>query len=177
MIFADVRLRGVMDGIDLTRGEDALAAGSCDPRFGTCARARRRTPARCRLHAQVVAATQRADRRRTALASRVGCPCLRSFAPSHCRDHAFLPSRDSKFVARVALLYTGHGQFETIGSMCWSWRRLRHVTDAVCNPDVDLLGFAHQSRSFDVVVQRDNESGRGAGEATRHHQDGIDRQF
>ena len=77
----------------------------------------------------------------------------------------------------VALLYTGHGQFETIGSMCWSWRRLRHVTDAVCNPDVDLLGFAHQSRSFDVVVQRDNESGRGAGEATRHHQDGIDRQF
>src|SRR5437588_10337895 len=101
MIFADVRLRGVMDGIDLTRGEDALAAGSCDPRFGTCARARRRTPARCRLHAQVVAATQRADRRRTALASRVGCPCLRSFAPSHCRDHAFLPSRDSKFVAPV----------------------------------------------------------------------------
>jgi hypothetical protein len=33
------------------RGEDALAASSCDPYFGASARARPRTPARCRLHA------------------------------------------------------------------------------------------------------------------------------
>ena len=43
----------------------ALAASSCDPHFGTSARARRRTPARCRLHAQTVATAHRADRRRT----------------------------------------------------------------------------------------------------------------
>jgi hypothetical protein len=41
MIFADVRLPGVMDGVDLARGEDALAASSCDPHFGASARARR----------------------------------------------------------------------------------------------------------------------------------------
>jgi hypothetical protein len=58
MIFADVRLRGARD-------EDALAAASRDPYLGTSARARRRTPARCRLHAQAVGAAQRADRRRT----------------------------------------------------------------------------------------------------------------
>ena len=68
MIFADVRLRGVMDGIDLSaRGEDALAAAACDPHFGTSARAGRQTPARCRLHAQTVAAAQRADRCRTGI--------------------------------------------------------------------------------------------------------------
>ena len=31
LIFADVRLRGVMEGIDLAQGEDARAAFSCDP--------------------------------------------------------------------------------------------------------------------------------------------------
>jgi CheY-like chemotaxis protein len=44
MIFADVRLRGVMDGIYLAH---AVAASSRDPDFGTSARARRRTSARC----------------------------------------------------------------------------------------------------------------------------------
>jgi hypothetical protein len=43
----------------------------------------------------------------------------------------------------------------------------RHVTDAVCSPDVDLLGFAHQSRSSDVVVQRDN-SPLGKTPTTQH---------
>ena len=62
MIFPDVRLRGVMDGIDLAH--DAAAA-SYDPHFRTSARERRRTPALRRLHEQAVAAAQRADCRRT----------------------------------------------------------------------------------------------------------------
>jgi CheY-like chemotaxis protein len=40
MIFADVRLRGVMDGLISTRGENALAASACDPHLGASARAR-----------------------------------------------------------------------------------------------------------------------------------------
>jgi hypothetical protein len=52
LIFANIRLRGVMDGIDLAREvKMRWAASSCDPHFGTSARARRRTPARGRLHA------------------------------------------------------------------------------------------------------------------------------
>ncbi len=43
--------------------EVALIFSSRDPHVGTSARARRPTPARCRLHAQTVAAAQRADRR------------------------------------------------------------------------------------------------------------------
>jgi hypothetical protein len=65
MIVADVRLRGVMDGIDLAREVKMrwpLLPGVLT--FGH-PRERRRTPARCRLHAQAVAAAQRADRRRT----------------------------------------------------------------------------------------------------------------
>jgi CheY-like chemotaxis protein len=55
MIFADVRLRGVMDGIDLAR--EVKMRWPLIPVIltsGTSARARRRTPARCRLHAQAV---------------------------------------------------------------------------------------------------------------------------
>src|SRR5438067_12285106 len=45
MTFADVRLRGVMDGIDLAREvKMRLAASSCDPHFGISARAGRQTP-------------------------------------------------------------------------------------------------------------------------------------
>jgi hypothetical protein len=46
-------------------GEAALAASSCDPHLGASARARRRITARGGLHAEAVAAAQRADRRRT----------------------------------------------------------------------------------------------------------------
>jgi CheY-like chemotaxis protein len=93
MIFADVRLRGVMDGHRFgARGEDALAAASCDPHFRTSARARRRTPARRRLHEQAMAAAQRAwspPNRPWPLGR--DTPALAQFAPSRCRDQ--LPNR------------------------------------------------------------------------------------
>src|SRR5947199_72979 len=64
MIFADVRLRGVMDGIDLAREVKMrwpllpviLTSGYPCDRVGD-------PSARCRLHGQAVAAAQRADRR------------------------------------------------------------------------------------------------------------------
>jgi hypothetical protein len=62
MIFADVRLRGVMDGIDLVKMRWPLLPvilTSGHPRERVGASARRR------LHAQAVAATQRSDCRRT----------------------------------------------------------------------------------------------------------------
>src|SRR5947208_11819628 len=66
MIFADVRLRGVMNGIDLAREvKMRWPASSCDPPFGTFTRARRRTSCWGRLHGQAVAAAQRADCCRT----------------------------------------------------------------------------------------------------------------
>ena len=46
-------------------GEAALAASSHDPHLGASARAHPRTPARCRLYAQAVAAAQRSDCHRT----------------------------------------------------------------------------------------------------------------
>jgi CheY-like chemotaxis protein len=66
MIFADVRLRGVMDGIDLAREvRMRWPLLPVIPHLGASARARRPTSARCRLHAQAVAAAQRSDCRRT----------------------------------------------------------------------------------------------------------------
>src|SRR5438552_7769466 len=65
MIFADVRLRGVMDGIDLAREvKMRWPLLPVIPHFGTSARAHRRTAARGRLHAQAVAAPQCADHSR-----------------------------------------------------------------------------------------------------------------
>lgn len=58
LIFADIRLRGVMDGIDLTHeGTGALAAASRCSHLGASARrAYAPIPARCRLHTQALAA-------------------------------------------------------------------------------------------------------------------------
>ena len=68
MIFADIRLPGAMDGVDLAwEAEAALAPSSDDPHLGASARARRRTAALGGLHAQAVAAAQRADCRRTGI--------------------------------------------------------------------------------------------------------------
>src|SRR5437870_12420629 len=63
MIFADVRLRGVMDGIDLAR--EVKMRWPLLPVILTSGHPRERVGqlARCRLHAQTVAAAQRADRR------------------------------------------------------------------------------------------------------------------
>src|SRR2546423_11401973 len=61
MIFADIRLRGVMDGIDLAR--EVKMRWPLLPVILTSGhpRGRPRTPARCRLHTQAVAAAQLAD--------------------------------------------------------------------------------------------------------------------
>jgi len=64
MIFADVRLRGVMDGIDLAR--EVKMRWPLLPVILTSGHPRERVgelPPRCRLHAQAVATAQRADRR------------------------------------------------------------------------------------------------------------------
>ena len=64
LIFADIRLRGVMDGID-ARGKGALAAASrCSYLGASARRAYAPIPAQCRLHTQALAAAQFARRRR-----------------------------------------------------------------------------------------------------------------
>ena len=66
MIFADVRLPGAMDGIDLAwEVKLRWPLLPMDSHIGGDARMRPRTPGRCRLHAQAVATAQRADRGRT----------------------------------------------------------------------------------------------------------------
>ena len=67
MIFADIRLPGAMDGVFGMGGEAALAPSSHDPHLRASARAWRRTAPLGRLHAQAVAAAQRADCRRTGI--------------------------------------------------------------------------------------------------------------
>ena len=59
MIFADIRLRGVMDGVDLAREvKMRWPLLTVVLTSGRAARARRRAAARCRLHGEAVAAAQ-----------------------------------------------------------------------------------------------------------------------
>jgi CheY-like chemotaxis protein len=51
MIFADVQLSGVMDGIDLAQEVKMRSTSRCDSNVGKCKRAPRPSTARCGVHA------------------------------------------------------------------------------------------------------------------------------
>jgi hypothetical protein len=65
MLVADIRLPGVMDGIDLAWDQAALAVPSRDSHLGSAPGIRPATPARDTLHGQTVSAARRARDRRT----------------------------------------------------------------------------------------------------------------